>query len=100
MSKLLCNVLKISGGANAPPGCAPVLQYGWWQVGCSSERSQTWLSSTLSLFVTMHVTFVNVYMFLNQQCLPGEYELSFCATTDMQAEQNLRSGLRLRRPGP
>jgi len=23
MSKLLCNVLKISGGANAPPGCAP-----------------------------------------------------------------------------
>jgi len=23
MSKLLCNVLKISGGVNAPPGCAP-----------------------------------------------------------------------------
>jgi len=23
MSKLLCNVLKISGRANAPPGCAP-----------------------------------------------------------------------------
>jgi len=23
MSKLLCNVVKISGGANAPHGCAP-----------------------------------------------------------------------------
>jgi len=25
MSKLLCNVLKLSGEANAPPGCAPAL---------------------------------------------------------------------------
>jgi len=25
MSKLLCNVLKISGGTNAPPSCAPGL---------------------------------------------------------------------------
>jgi len=30
MSKLLCSVLKISGGAsapNAPPGCAPAVDY-------------------------------------------------------------------------
>jgi len=38
MFKLLCNVLKILGRANAPPGCAPDYMYANWAPWFSKLR--------------------------------------------------------------